>query len=535
MSTLKTVWNCMFGPRLVKIYGNGPVEKLYQPHSFEKWGDQVIHSLYVIWKIGVYTSPFLVGILYQKGYFTIDGLGPFTKLVTSISVILVVSYWCKGLGRLNNSTYVRFLNTLETAKKDMTPEIKQQLSIYDFEFHSWPVEFDMSTYKRDSTKSNKTVLSKPSLHQNVIQYVSSIPLRIIAYVAIHTFGIRLIYPGSIGILQMILEQSLLQGRSRLIERNSGERFKIRTADKNDIDTMFIDRRNSTPNGNILVICSEGNAGFYEIGIMITAIEAGYSTLGWNHPGFAGSTGKPFPPQEQNAVDAIVQFAINRLGFKLENILLFGWSIGGYVTSWAAMNYPDVKGVVIDATFDDLLPLAINHMPQWWEPIVRLAIREHVNLNIFEQLAKYPGPIQFIRRTEDEVICLRENDLCSNRGNNLLIKLLRTRYPYIFEERQVELLNQYLSVTSAAQDLFLQKYSVNENMCNSLLQTYVSEYSKSYPMKIGEEFQDHDKNQMTLFLARKYMKDFKATHCTNLPAEMFQPPWDVHVESDFVFT
>ena len=81
----------------------------------------------------------------------------------------------------------------------------------------------------------------------------------------------------------------MQGRSRLIERNSGERFKIRTADKNDIDTMFIDRRNSTPNGNILVICSEGNAGFYEIGIMITAIEAGYSTLGWNHPGFAGST------------------------------------------------------------------------------------------------------------------------------------------------------------------------------------------------------------------------------------------------------
>lgn len=88
---------------------------------------------------------------------------------------------------------------------------------------------------------------------------------------------------------MILEQSLLQGRSRLIEINHGERFKLRTVDNNDIDTMFIDRRRGTPNGNILVICSEGNAGFYEIGIMITAIEAGYSTLGWNHPGFGGST------------------------------------------------------------------------------------------------------------------------------------------------------------------------------------------------------------------------------------------------------
>lgn len=105
---------------------------------------------------------------------------------------------------------------------------------------------------------------------------------------------------------------------------------------------------------------------------------------------------------------------------------------------------------------------------------------------------------------------------SNRGNNLLIKLLRNRYPYVFEERQIELLKQYLSVTSAAQgmnhflfdvsvtiliflDLFLQKYAVSENVCNSLLQTYISEYSKSYPMKIGEEFQDQEKNQVALFL------------------------------------
>ncbi len=38
-----------------------------------------------------------------------------------------------------------------------------------------------------------------------------------------------------------------------------------------------------------VICSEGNSGFYEIGAMVTPIEAGYSVLGWNHPGFWGST------------------------------------------------------------------------------------------------------------------------------------------------------------------------------------------------------------------------------------------------------
>lgn len=67
------------------------------------------------------------------------------------------------------------------------------------------------------------------------------------------------------------------------------RYKLLARDDNEIDAMFIDRRNSNQNGNILVICCEGNAGFYEIGIMGTPIEAGYSVLGWNHPGFGGST------------------------------------------------------------------------------------------------------------------------------------------------------------------------------------------------------------------------------------------------------
>lgn len=54
---------------------------------------------------------------------------------------------------------------------------------------------------------------------------------------------------------------------------------------------------------------------------------------------------PYPSQEQNAIDAVIQFAINKLGFKVENITLFGWSIGGYAVSWAAMTYPDIKSVV----------------------------------------------------------------------------------------------------------------------------------------------------------------------------------------------
>lgn len=85
------------------------------------------------------------------------------------------------------------------------------------------------------------------------------------------------------------EPMLLQGRTKLITEERGKRNKVKTSDGNEIDTVFIDNRNKSTNGRTLVFCSEGNAGFYEIGIMSTPIELQYSVLGWNHPGFAGSS------------------------------------------------------------------------------------------------------------------------------------------------------------------------------------------------------------------------------------------------------
>lgn len=63
MTSFKTLWECMFSPKLVKIYTNGPVEvkpqycntwfslminflqKIYQPQTLERWGDQVLNSV----------------------------------------------------------------------------------------------------------------------------------------------------------------------------------------------------------------------------------------------------------------------------------------------------------------------------------------------------------------------------------------------------------------------------------------------------------------------------------------------------------
>ena len=87
-------------------------------------------------------------------------------------------------------------------------------------------------------------------------------------------------------------------------------------------------------------------------------------------------------------------------------------------SWAAMSYPEIRSLVLDASFDDLLPLALKVMPDSWSesrgaavgellafllssemhnlltvvcfpsgPLVQHTVRQYMNLNNAEQLCK----------------------------------------------------------------------------------------------------------------------------------------------------
>ncbi|GLH15087.1 Protein BAT5, putative [Gryllus bimaculatus] len=431
MSTIKLIYQCMFGPRLYKVYGDGRAEGLYEPGHLERWGDQIINIVCFFWNVGLYASPIIATVMYRKGYMLWDGALTIGKCVTGVGIVLAFSYFVRGLGRASAPQYIQFLRTLDEAKKNLNKSSKRALSQYDFDFDGWPVEFKWNDVGGEE-KKQRQFIERPSFRRTTLDLLFAAPCSLITYIVANTFGLKLMYPGS------------MTGRSKLITENEGDRYKLFTRDGNEIDTMFIDRRKKHPHGDVLVICSEGNAGFYEIGIMATPIETGYSVLGWNHPGFAGSTGRPFPPQELNAVDCVMQFAIHNLGFLPENIVLFGWSIGGFPTSWAAMNYPDVKGVILDATFDDVMPLAITRMPNVLEPIIRRTIREYMNLNNAEQLLKYPGPIRIIRRTEDDVICTEDNKIASNRGNNLLVKILKYRYPIIMDDSSLMYVYEWLS-------------------------------------------------------------------------------------------
>ncbi|XP_078502133.1 phosphatidylserine lipase ABHD16A [Lissotriton helveticus] len=542
---------CVLGPRLYREYQEAPRgaaarnaggswESFYQPRALEKHTDSILAWVSVLWSISYYSSPLAVFYLYRKGYLSVARLVPLSQYAGTMLILLAGVACLRGLGRWTNPQYIQFIRILEETKKENSPQNKKKLAKYNFEFKKWPVDF-----RWDETSSRKEHDGAPMVGggvpllkseprprgaaDGILRKIQKPPCQLLSYVVAHSFGRRMLYPGSVYLLQKAVMPMLLQGQARLVEEYNGKRAKLVACDGNEIDTMFMDRRESgNVRGKKLVICCEGNAGFYEVGCLSTPLDAGYSVLGWNHPGFAGSTGVPLPQNEANAMDVVIQYALNCLGFRIENIVIYAWSIGGFTATWATMSYPEISALILDASFDDLVPLALKVMPESWRGLVTRTVRQYLNLNNAEQLCRYQGPVLLFRRTKDEIITTTvPEDVLSNRGNDLLKCLLKFRYPKLMTEEGLRVLNEWLSASTAIQEASVySQYEVDDDWCISVLRSYKAEHSEEFPWGVGEDMTAEGKRQLTLFLARKHMKNFDATHCTPLPPHEFQMPWSL---------
>lgn len=240
-----------------------------------------------MWNIGYYTSPIILTVLYRRGYFVLESISTLAKLTTGISMLVIISLCMRGLGRAKAPNYKRFFRTFDAAKQNpQNEELRKALREFDYEFKHWPVDWSAKQSGKVTVQPH-TVLD--ILKTSTVTGIAAIPYEIAAFIAIHTFGLKMIYPGSLKMFHNYFHPMLVEGRQKIIQEYGGQRNKVETCDDNEIDTIFVDNRAKSVNGKTLVICSEGNAGFYEIGIASTPLELNFSVLGWNHPGFAGST------------------------------------------------------------------------------------------------------------------------------------------------------------------------------------------------------------------------------------------------------
>ncbi|KAI2802966.1 Protein abhd16a [Blomia tropicalis] len=507
------LYDCIFGPSLYRIF-DANRSRDYVPFTVERYADLVINTI----KIGKSTvtllSPCIVFLFYRNYFSQSADLSGRTilesfirstsfKFITTVTMVYLLSSVIRGFLRCRNPSYKEFIQTFKSSnsiqsnllKKDddalkMVLEARHKLRhTYDYDFKHCPVDFKWSEGKFASERIPKLLTPQES---GAGAQLNGTVVRMVSWLMAHTIGRIMLYPGSLDIFQIALSNALVTGRQFLIENYGASRYKLEARDGNKIDCIFVDQRkqqvtDSDFKGSTLVICAEGNAGFYEIGIFSSPLNLNYSVLGWNHPGFGGSTGSPYPQNEINAFDAVINFAVTKLDFNLEDIYIFAWSIGGFPAAWAASQYPELKGIILDASFDDVLPLARARMMPLLLPIVDVTIRNHFNLNVSAYLNLYKGPVRLIRRLQDEIIPLDPND----------------------------------PIPSLS-------YSKNHNECLNELRSYIKTRGiTEYPIDIDpDEIGLKRAESIILFMASQLMNHFNSTHCTPLPPNMFTEPFDL---------
>ncbi|VDK46130.1 unnamed protein product [Anisakis simplex] len=503
-------WKFLHGPRIYFIYSSP--QSIYPSNSFESMGDSMLSFMKGTLNVCIALSPILFMVAYNRSLLNAANILNLTKF---LFVYYSVAIGTRTLGRVTNEDYCKFADLLLLAdeNEDMknNSHLRMQLADYDYQIFAAPIDF--KARRRDSLSMNTYIDEIPSDMNMLLS-----PFRdALAYVLVNTFGRRMVYPGSVTLFNMLVSNFVIEARRKLIVEKGGKRAIIETQDANRIDTMFVDNRGKSDNGNILVVTCEGNAGFYETGIMVTPLSLGYSVLGWNHPGFAESSGQPSPSEIKNAVDSVMQYAIEKLGFREEDITIYSWSIGGFPGTWAAANYQNIKGLILDATFDDLLPLAEARMPKSCASIVKYAVRTYINLPVAKQLSLYNGPVLLIRRSQDEMIITSEGGTdeerkASNRANYLLKSLIRSRHPGLIDDGFEIYVDQWLSA-EVIERLTITTDNVNVKPSVSLNHNY-------------SELSEYERIQLIFKICSKYFVDYDSTHNVPLEPLLFNIPTSV---------
>ena len=115
----------------------------------------------------------------------------------------------------------------------------------------------------------------------------------------------------------------------------------------------------------------------------------------------------------------------------------------------------------------------------------------------------------------------DGELWSNRGNNLVISLLRNRYPLLCTEESVNSVTTLLYTPDAVghfkdpeieQKLRDINYQVDE---------------------VADSLTEDEKGRMLCFITSKLLTTLNTTHCTPIPTNKFQLPWIHSNGSDFV--
>ncbi|KAF7988414.1 hypothetical protein HCN44_000987 [Aphidius gifuensis] len=484
-----SVWTCIWSPRLYSFYEGS--WKIYEPSNTEKYADYILYFLGAVAFLSLFTLPKIGFLLFYKlcrcycrrkttEERKCHRRKKLFKFIYKLGRFIVIA-------ALIFTTILVITLGVRSVARSSNPKYTNFLKVLSKAQESYTYESKQSIRKYDfefwAWPTDYQVLSKDLLNgkPRVTLPDASIKLSIttapfkLISYLISNIVVKAMYPGSTSIFNMIIENKLIDGRIHL------------------------------------------------------------NVLGAKR----SNTGIPFPEKEINAIDAVIKYSIEKLNFTVDKIALNGWSIGGFTSTWAAMNY-DLHGLLLDATFDNVLNVALYMMPNFVSSLTTYVITDYLDLDNSQQLNKYDGRVMLIRRTEDQIMSSPTGNLPSNRANYLLTNMLIHRYPKLLDNnnnKTIDVLKNYLAMSMVDVDsitlavktkvLFQDGIPLDENICLTKIRENINNNNGTikYPSTLGDNFDSISKQHLVVYLANKYMKDQNSGHNVRLNQNLFKLGWD----------
>lgn len=126
-----------------------------------------------------------------------------------------------------------------------------------------------------------------------------------------------------------------------------ENVYFKTIDDKKLNAWYVPPKKEYP----IIMFSHGNGGniSYFFDMLIPVANMGYGVFIYDYRGYGKSEGFPFEKGLYKDARAALNFLNNEKNIKSENIILWGLSIGGGVTSQIAIE-DDFKAVILQSTF-----------------------------------------------------------------------------------------------------------------------------------------------------------------------------------------
>ncbi|MBL9128974.1 MAG: alpha/beta hydrolase [Verrucomicrobiales bacterium] len=180
---------------------------------------------------------------------------------------------------------------------------------------------------------------------------------------------------------------------------SAETVRFRTADGLELSAWYLPAAPTSPHHRVAVLVSHGNGGNISHRGPLYALlrDLGVHVLAYDYRGYGQSQGKPSEQGTYADVEAAAGWLRSR-GFSNSNIVAWGESLGGGVSSEFAHRHPDLRGLVLQSTYTSLLDLGSELFP--FLP-VRTVARYH-----YDTISKLPGirvPVLVLHSREDTLI------------------------------------------------------------------------------------------------------------------------------------